>query len=121
MTVAEKAAVEIFLIEEDQEADVIEINQEEESSQGDFMKDFMKQYVQSSTEKKSKYQNINFIPSTSNICEKLFSICFGAYDKSRRSISVVNFEAQIFLKVNYTFWDRSDVAELLKRKKKEER
>lgn len=53
----------------------------------------------------SKYINLNFIPPTSNIVERLFSLAGRIYSDNRKSLDNSTLEEIIFLNQNKDLWD----------------
>jgi len=50
------------------------------------------------------YNNVKWIPPTSNEVERFFSICGQVYTKYRKSLNPVNLEMQLFLKLHTEIW-----------------
>ncbi|ETV79221.1 hypothetical protein H257_07288 [Aphanomyces astaci] len=55
------------------------------------------------------YVGCRFIRPTSNMCERFFSWAKYALNDRRRATTPQNFEQQMFLKVNCSLWDVTDV------------
>ena len=62
----------------------------------------------------SKYEDLSWIPPTSNDCERFFSAAGRAYGANRRSMDVVSFEAQMFLHVNRDLWNLQDIIDIMR-------
>ena len=54
---------------------------------------------------KSKFVNVEFVPSTSCKLERLFSMAGFMYDDKRKSLLPANLEEPMFLKFNENFWN----------------
>ena len=63
----------------------------------------------------SRYMDTRYIFPTSNICERLFSTAGFTLSDRRRRLLTCNFEMQIFLHVNSSYWGISDVSRILER------
>ena len=50
------------------------------------------------------YSNVDWIPPTSNVVERFFSLCKQVYTKYRKRLLPVNLEMQLFLKLHSDFW-----------------
>ncbi len=59
------------------------------------------------------YMDTRFILPTSNICTRLFSKAGYALHDRRKGILPCNFQMQIFLHVNHSLWNISDVRSIL--------
>ncbi|RQM31323.1 hypothetical protein B5M09_013747 [Aphanomyces astaci] len=59
------------------------------------------------------YVDCRFIRPTSNMCERFFSWAKYALNDRRRATTPHNFEQQMFLKVNCSLWDVTDVGKLM--------
>ena len=60
---------------------------------------------------------LGWIPSTSNIAERLFSCAGFVLTDYRKSVTAVNFEIQIFLMANRNSWNEFSVEKMLKNQK----
>jgi len=61
-----------------------------------------------SNKKKHKpkmYQDLTFIPPTSNSVERLFSVCRYLLPDNRKSMTPESLEQKLFLRVNSDLWD----------------
>ena len=54
-----------------------------------------------------------WIPATSNVCERLFSRAKMIFDDYRKNFELVNLEAQLLLFVNKQLWDIKVVSVLV--------
>jgi hypothetical protein len=52
-----------------------------------------------------EYEDLNWIPPTSNICERLFSLAKLTLGSLRQSMSPETLEATVMLKVNRAYWN----------------
>jgi hypothetical protein len=59
------------------------------------------------------YINLDWIPPTSNVVERLFSLARLTFTDYRQAALPENLEATLFLKVNAKFWDVQTVSEIL--------
>ena len=68
-------------------------------------------FIVSSTRnlKTSEYMNLNFIPATSNMVERLFSLSRRMYSDHRKSLNNTTLENIIFLNQNNKFWNEETV------------
>ena len=68
-------------------------------------------FIVSSTRnlKTSEYMNLNFIPATSNMVERLFSLSRRMYSDHQKSLNNTTFENIIFLNQNNKFWNEETV------------
>lgn len=57
--------------------------------------------------------DLKFINPTSNIVERLFSICKLIYTELRQSMDVDNFEALLILKANIHLWSKAMITEAI--------
>lgn len=62
---------------------------------------------------KSKYVDMRFIVSTSNICDRLLSITGYALNDLRKAVLPANIEMKLFLHANPPLWDLLNVHEIL--------
>lgn len=63
------------------------------------------------------YQNLNYIPGTSNSVERLFSIARHTIGLSRHSLASETLETLLFLKFNKNYWDISTIANMISQQK----
>ena len=54
---------------------------------------------------KTSYISTSFIPPTSNVVERLFSLGKKVFAHDRANLSPTHFEMQMFLFVNRSYWD----------------
>lgn len=59
------------------------------------------------------YHNLGFLLPTSNICERLFPKAGYWFSKRRKRTAPAMFEQQIFLHVNQSLWDISDISAIV--------
>ena len=59
------------------------------------------------------YDDLRYILPSSNICERLFSMAGIALDSRRQRLLPSNFEAQMYLFANASFWDIQDISIVL--------
>jgi len=60
-----------------------------------------------------RYCSLHYICSTTNIVERLFSVCGNVLTDNRQRMLPINFELHIYLKVNRSFWNLALVAQIL--------
>ena len=60
------------------------------------------------------YADLNFIPPTSNVVERLFSTARLVLTDYRKSMSPSTFECVMFLKFNSSLWDLNLVSKIIK-------
>ena len=60
------------------------------------------------------YADLNFIPPTSNVVERLFSTARLVLTDYRKSMSPYTFECVMFLKFNSSLWDLNLVSKIIK-------
>ena len=60
-----------------------------------------------------EYLNLNFVPPTSNVVERLFSNARLVLTDYRKSMTPYTFECVMFLKINRNFWDLDLVAKIV--------
>jgi hypothetical protein len=60
-----------------------------------------------------RYMNLEFIPPTSNIVERLFSSARLVLTDYRKSMSPYTFECVMFLKFNTSLWDINTVSKIV--------
>ena len=60
-----------------------------------------------------EYLNLNFVPPTSNVVERLFSNARLVLTDYRKSLTPYTFECVMFLKINRNFWDLDLVAKIV--------
>ena len=65
------------------------------------------------SKKAKKMIHFEWIPATSNVCERLFSRAKMIFDDYRKKLEPVNLEAQLFLFVNKQLWDIKVVSDLV--------
>jgi hypothetical protein len=58
------------------------------------------------------YLDSDWVPATSNDCERLFSSAKLVYQDLRKSLTPRNLEILLFLKMNRKYWDIEDVKAL---------
>jgi hypothetical protein len=63
--------------------------------------------------------DLRFLLPTSNLCERLFSKAGYGLSDRRRGISPANFESQLFLNANSSYWDISDISKVVNEQKKD--
>lgn len=61
----------------------------------------------------SAYMDTRFIFTTSNLCERLFSIAGYALNDRRMSVFPVHFEEQMFVFCNFRLWSISDINDMV--------
>jgi hypothetical protein len=102
LTEEEKEKVSVFLKES-----VVEKSDTEEEEL--FNKDFATTLLELNEKSKecaaSKYVNLNWVPPTSNVVERLFSASRQVLTDYRKSMSPYTFECIMFLKMNRKYWD----------------
>ena len=59
------------------------------------------------------FQRMDWLPPTSNVCERLFSRAKLTFGQCRQKLSPMHLEAELFLFVNKTFWDAELVSTLV--------
>lgn len=69
-----------------------------------------------SSKSDSLYQNLEFIPPTSNMVERLFSTAKSIITDDRKSMSPFHLECVLFLKQNRSLWDSTTVAAVVNKK-----
>jgi hypothetical protein len=68
---------------------------------------------QKSDSTSSRYSNLNYIPPTSNLCERFFSRCKYVFNDYRKRILPINLERQMFLMVNKSYWNIDTVSKVM--------
>ena len=60
-----------------------------------------------------EYSNLDWIPPTSNIVERLFSLTRLTFTDYRKAILLENFESTLYLKLNGDLWDIQTIANIM--------
>ncbi len=68
----------------------------------------------------SLYIDLNFVPATSNIVERLFSAAKHILTDTRKSMHPIHFEACLFLKINRDLWNVHTLGRILSQEDSEE-
>jgi hypothetical protein len=63
--------------------------------------------------KSSKYQDLSYIPATSNSAERLFSVCRYMLPDNRKSMAPETLERKLFLRANADLWDLALVKDIV--------
>ncbi|KAG7341354.1 hypothetical protein IV203_023305 [Nitzschia inconspicua] len=74
----------------------------------------------STTTSKSAFMDLHFIVPTSNMCERLFSEAGYGLNSRRMRTLQSNFETQMFLRTNKTFWGMADINRIVTQEKDDE-
>jgi hypothetical protein len=61
----------------------------------------------------NEYMNLDWIPPTSNVFERLFSLARLTFSDYRQATLPENVETALFLKINAKFWDIQTVAQTM--------
>ncbi|KAG7354964.1 hypothetical protein IV203_004320 [Nitzschia inconspicua] len=76
--------------------------------------------LESTTTSKSAFMDLHFIVPTSNMCERLFSEAGYGLNSRRMCTLPSNFETQMFLRTNKTFWGLADINHIVTQEKDDE-
>ena len=60
------------------------------------------------------YQCTDWLPITSNMCERLFSRAKLIFDERRQNMLPINLEILLYLKLNRDLWSKEDVMDIFK-------
>ena len=101
LTAAEKEEVAVFF----KESEVESSDTEQEGIEKDVATTLLELNEKSKESASSKYANLNWVPPTSNIVERIFGAARQVLTDYRNSVSPYTFEYIIFLKVNRKYWD----------------
>jgi len=97
-------------------AEVDDITSEEENQRLTLTEKVIKNKRRKISRNKNRfYKSLDFIPSTSNIVERLFSTAKLVLTDSRKSMTPFTFDCVIFLKFNEALWDINTVAKLMEK------
>lgn len=107
LTVSECAALEIFLIDKTgQTFDPRNVDSQGEEEKLDYAETIRRNAVKSNKRKsnKSLYRSVAHCISTSNVCERLFSLAKLLMCSLRKSMSPSTLNMRLFLKANRNLW-----------------
>ena len=103
LTEEEKGKVAVFLKESVTENS--DAREEDDGVEKDFARTLLEWNEKCKESATSKYVDLNWVPPTSNVVERLFSAARQKLTDYRKSMSPYTFECVMFLKVNRKYWD----------------
>ena len=103
---SERKAVSVLEVSNN---DIIVIDDDEDMNENDFVDKVPNDKIQG-----NQYVNCDWIPPTSNLCERLFSRSKLVFSERRKSLMPINLEIVLFLKLNRHLWTVHTVHEVYK-------
>jgi hypothetical protein len=101
---AESRCLEAFKVHED-------AGNVEEDQSDNFAKELLSVFKRPRLT--TTYENVNWIPVTSNVVERLFSLAKLTFTDNRQATLPENIEKTLFLKVNSELWNINTVADII--------
>jgi hypothetical protein len=94
-----------------------DITDEESKSNMSFMEkiDYKRRRMMEEHGPKTKYINLRFLLSTSNVVERLFCLARLILTDQLKSMSPIVFEAMLYLQKNREYWSVIDVAQEMRK------
>jgi hypothetical protein len=111
LTCSEKNVMSPFLLNVPND-----VTEEESKSKMSFMEkiDYKRKRMMEEHGPKTKYVDLQFLLSTSNVVERLFSLARLILTDQRKSMSPIVFEAMLYLQKNREYWSVIDVAQAMR-------
>jgi hypothetical protein len=89
----------------------------EEDTELDFAEELHREQIESERKRRriqsNEYIDLNWIPCTSVICEREFSIASNVFDSNRQSMHPTRLEELLFLKHNSSLWSIKTLKEII--------
>jgi hypothetical protein len=93
-----------------------DVTEEESKLKMSFMEkiDYKRRRMMEEHGPKTKYVDLQFLLSTSNVVERLFSLARLSLTDQRKRMSPIVFEAMLYLQKNREYWSVIDVAQAMR-------